>query len=888
MDVNGTRFHQLLGSADWARCTADAGIALSDGATLKPLLFLLPAQGASADPVAARRGAGRDRYGNWYWIDESRGRVLVQSSGSLAVGVFWPPAKQPELPRPASFAPAAPQPEPVARAFGGVAVTDDHYLIVGTTDLPGLLAFDLHQNGPPRRIAWPLAVPFQPFDLAPAPGGGVFILDRQNRRYWALDRHLGVRQLGTAPLPPEDFAPASGEPDDLRPEASSFPPGFDLLSASSPVAALDPCAIEALPDGTVLVLDRKAASVTRYRLDQPLATAALDLTSVLAAPPSGAIFGADLAFAGNTLYVPAADGLQAFAFDATFDGDSLTLKPDQAAPFYPLRFFGGRGFVAAAGQAFYDVGDRAWVPIVQQKRPRFTVQGSLVTQVFDGKDPGCVWHRLLFDGCVPPQATVEVWTRAADDAAELPSQPWSQEPQPQPRASGPELPLLPSISGGDAQVFELLFQRAKGRYLQLRIRLSGDGRSSPRLRALRIWYPRFSYLERYLPAVYRDDADSASFLDRFLANLEGVFTGIEDKMAVAQLLLDARTAPPDALDWLASFFGVALDPAWDDARRRLFLRHAMDFFALRGTVRGLTVALHLAISDCPDDTVFDTALQPTESFRIVEWFNLRETPAAALGASDVFSGIRTLPQPGTGWTPDQGGAALLSRYQAAAAAAGLAVPSSYPVVEPDTNGPFWQSFSQSVLGFVPQAGAFEQRAFRNFLARRYRRPSAFAAAWGETIAGFDDTGLSLPTELPEDGAPLRDWYQFFAIAVACARLAHRFTVLLPVPAREAFAVSLHEQRRQLATRIVNLEKPAHTLFDVKFYWAMFRIGAARLGIDTLLDTGSRAPELMPPALLDQAFLAESKLSAVPPERSVERSIEGQDPLQQRMTPEKKS
>ncbi|HEY2031765.1 MAG TPA: phage tail protein [Myxococcales bacterium] len=887
MDVNGTRFHQLLGSADWARCSADAGIALSDGATLKPLLFLLPAQGAAADPMVERRGAARDRYGNWYWIDESRGQVLVQSSGSLAVSVFWPPARTPEQPRRAAFGPVAPEAEPAARVFGGVAVTDDHYLIVGTIDRPGLLAFDLHQNGPPRRIAWPPAVPFQPFDLAPAPGGGVFILDRENHRYWALDRHLGVRQLGAAPPVPDDFSAASGDADDLRPWPSSFPPGFDLLSASSPVSAVNPCAIEALPDGTVLVLDRETASVARYRLDQPLATAALDLSPLLATPPSGDLFGADLAFAAGTVYVPAADGLQAFAFDASFDGDSLTLTASEAAPFFPLRFFGGRGFVAAAGQAFYDVGDRAWVPIVEQKRPRFTVQGSLFSPILDGNEPGCVWHRLLFDGCVPPGATVEVWTRVSDDKSDVVSQPWSQEPDPQPRASGPELPLLPAIAGGDAQLFELLFQRAKGRYLQVRIRLSGDGRSSPRLRALRVWYPRFSYLERYLPAVYRDDIDSASFLDRFLANLEGLFTSVEDKMAVAQLLLDARTAPPEALDWLASFFGVALDPAWDEGRRRLFLRHAMQFFAMRGTVRGLTLALHLALSDCPDDSLFAAAPDLTESFRILEWFKLRETPALALGAGEVFSGIRTLTQ-GSGWTPDQGGAALLSRYQAAAAAAGLASPSSFPVVEPDTNGAFWESFSQSVLGFVPQAGAFEQRAFRNFLARRYRRPSAFAAAWGETIAGFDDTGLSLPTELPRDGAPLRDWYQFFAIAVACARLAHRFTVLLPVPAREAFAVDLHQQRRQLATRIVNLEKPAHTLFDVKFYWAMFRIGAARLGVDTLLDKGSRAPELMPPVVLDQAFLAESRLSTVPPERAVERSLEGQDPLQKRMTPEKKS
>ena len=50
------------------------------------------------------------------------------------------------------------------------------------------------------------------------------------------------------------------------------------------------------------------------------------------------------------------------------------------------------------------------------------------------------------------------------------------------------------------------------------------------------------------------------------------------------------------------------------------------------------------------------------------------------------------------------------------------------------------------------------------------------------------------------------------------------------------------------------------MFDVKFYWAMFRVGAARLNYDTVLDTGSRAPELLSPAVLGQGYLAESYLT----------------------------
>jgi len=66
-----------------------------------------------------------------------------------------------------------------------------------------------------------------------------------------------------------------------------------------------------------------------------------------------------------------------------------------------------------------------------------------------------------------------------------------------------------------------------------------------------------------------------------------------------------------------------------------------------------------------------------------------------------------------------------------------------------------------------------------------------------------------------------------------------------------------DTRMGLARRMVDLEKPAHTVFDVRFYWAMFRVGAARLELDTLLGQGSRAPELIPAVLLGRTYVGAS-------------------------------
>jgi hypothetical protein len=99
-----------------------------------------------------------------------------------------------------------------------------------------------------------------------------------------------------------------------------------------------------------------------------------------------------------------------------------------------------------------------------------------------------------------------------------------------------------------------------------------------------------------------------------------------------------------------------------------------------------------------------------------------------------------------------------------------------------------------------------------------------------------------------------------------------------VPVSEVGDTVAQETRASLARRMIDLEKPAHALYDVKFYWVLFRVGQARLGIDTTVDRGSRAPELMPAMVLGQGFLSESHLAPRPPQDAVDRTILGRDRL----------
>jgi hypothetical protein len=120
-------------------------------------------------------------------------------------------------------------------------------------------------------------------------------------------------------------------------------------------------------------------------------------------------------------------------------------------------------------------------------------------------------------------------------------------------------------------------------------------------------------------------------------------------------------------------------------------------------------------------------------------------------------------------------------------------------------------------------------------------------------------------QLPRASQPLWDWYQFQGILTIDAA-AHQFTVFLPMLPADAQNVTAHRARMELVQRVVDLEKPAHTSYDIQFYWAFFRVGDARLGVDTVLDHGSRAPQLLLPVLIGDTYLGASYLSRYPQPR----------------------
>lgn len=787
-DVNNTRYHLVLGEADWNQSRTDNSLLADSQSSNKPWDYEQQRQGIhlladvftfrqvgsqaqSLEPVN-RQDSDIDTYGHRYWIDDAGTQIRVRwAEAEKAETLFpFPEATCPPT-TPSVFAPAEPSTPSTSETLSGLAVLNDGYLVVGSPKTDSLLAFDLYSlDGGPLRISLPEIASGQttnPFDLAACADGGLLILDRESKQVWQLDHRLAVRTSSG-----HSSSDAISESMLFQPRLGEVRNQKGPLVAEPVVLEMEgmPVAISPHPNGGFWLLENdtnNTASTLWYY--PPGATAPDEATELLLRTENliaqdeqaldlEQIVGYDLAYVPDdrseksafdgTLFIVDIEGNQAYALRVTALSP-LSIRIEKC--YYPLRslslvsIVAGRFDTASTQSAvsYLQTSDR-WLPIKPLPRQRYKPEAALILKSFDGHEPGCLWHRLCLDACLPPGTALKIEARAAEQEAALSKASWQLQPTPyrRPSVEVPYSALWDEAELKDKYVgtWELLFQQVKGQYMQIRLTLMGNRRSSPLVRSLRAHYPRFSYLQSYLPDVYQQDPASSSFLDRFLANPEGIFTTVEGLVAQVQTHFDARTVPPEAVTWLASWIGLALEDHWSDYQRRLLIAQAPYFFQRRGTQVGLLQAILLALYPELGPCIFqDNAATLCFTVRIVERFLTRTQSSVAAGD---------------------------------------------------------------------------------------------------------------PTELNNTNANNTN----------TDSRAHRFTVLIPT--------TLDDTTQRLIERIVELEKPAHTAFTVKQYWAMFRVGEVRLGIDTVLGKGGQFETFE----LGRSALAEAALAETFPYNLTNRTV----------------
>ena len=265
-------------------------------------------------------------------------------------------------------------------------------------------------------------------------------------------------------------------------------------------------------------------------------------------------------------------------------------------------------------------------------RLHYLPAGRVTTFQLDSDEFHTVWGRLFLDACIPKETSVTIRCITTDEPPDEPAIPRTPpanttDPQvfeipPLPpltlaarlelaepqtlhrRETGRELPWVRHAEDDPFETYEAPIIAEPGRYLWVRIDLSGNTRTTPRLRALRAEYPTHDYLRR-IPQTFSRDEHVAGFLRRYLAIFEGVMGELEGEADARATLLDPRSAPAEILPWLGSFVGMVFDERMaraprpgghvEDVRRTL-IAEATWLFRFRGTIAGLRrfVEIYLA------------------------------------------------------------------------------------------------------------------------------------------------------------------------------------------------------------------------------------------------------------------------------------------------------
>jgi phage tail-like protein len=645
MDANGVKFWMIADEPQW-RIEDPPSVEYDRGCRTLHLASTKPPAPGTDEPA-----------------DELRCRTLVEVSpqtiDAFGMRAFWDdklkavvatgahPGNVPILVPPADSWPS------------DLAIGHDGVLYLAMAHEGSVSMFDLRGNWSRINVR---ESNFRAWRLAADPRGGVWVLDRVNNM---------VGRLRGCPLPARPYGPYS--PNTFRPcPENSNPPRLAVLKSATIPIDESVVAIACSPAGRVAVLSWKKHGLTSH---EPNGAWVRVLAGEKFDPPvqlQDVSLPFSLTWVSEDRVAVLAENVKTEALVFRLAGSSQRPVGDM----YPLT--DRKGVVDGEDKKtegpflngltlpphYPTITIKGSAPLHRLSLPSYAEHGEASGTPLDSGSGQTAWHRLYLEGVIPPNCGIKVFLAANDEPIappagddawfehrfggmfqhsvgdSIPRAAWVSEPS--------EIPFNRGLLKGEPAknrrgLFTVLIQRwnrvvrtLRGRYLHVRVDLYGDGRNTPEVAALRAYGSRFSYLNRYLPEMFREtvfgpDADKLAtansisrqdFLERFLDNFEGILTPLEDRLASSYLLTDPRTTPEDALEWLGSWIGLTFDPAYPRDCRRELIQASPDLYRRRGTYDGLRLALNIVTAG---------AIERREII-VLEDFRLRRTFATILGA----------------------------------------------------------------------------------------------------------------------------------------------------------------------------------------------------------------------------------------------------------------
>jgi phage tail-like protein len=326
---------------------------------------------------------------------------------------------------------------------------------------------------------------------------------------------------------------------------------------------------------------------------------------------------------GNVVIAgPPDDDFRSFAFDAGVCSENPPLD---------ARGYDGRGIARTPDGRIGYWTDRG-LRLAIAARLVYVSSGGVDVFELDAGDYQQRWGRVFVDACIPDGTSIEIACVTADDepgiyatsgdsiprvvpanvdpadpnvplatpplvAADLTAALMTTRPL-RYREVGREVPWLRRSPGDAFETYEGIVNAEPGRYLWVRVVMRGNTTLSPQIRAVRIEHPGTDWMSR-LPVMFSNDPAGADFLFRYLSLPDGELADLDARAASRDLLLEPFGAPPEALSWIASLFGLALDERWSEASRRQLLAEVTCLWRRRGTLGALTRMLEIYLGVRP-------------------------------------------------------------------------------------------------------------------------------------------------------------------------------------------------------------------------------------------------------------------------------------------------
>ena len=251
--------------------------------------------------------------------------------------------------------------------------------------------------------------------------------------------------------------------------------------------------------------------------------------------------------------------------------------------------------------------------------------GQLLTTTIDSGLPRCRWHRVRVDADIPAGTSVTVAVATSDD------------PAPEGAIAGPldtdgypaGLPNPADWQDAGPASADFLVDQAPGRYLYVRLRLTGNGATTPVVHRIRLDFPRVTSAG-LLPAVYTQDPAAGDFTERFLSLFDAAFEEADRAVERYPALLDPGGVPDEVLPWLGGLLGLVFDAGWDAAIRRSLIAAVPRLYQGRGTSAALREVIKI---------VFGVDVKISELAADRNWAALPR--ASRLGSARLFSRSRT-------------------------------------------------------------------------------------------------------------------------------------------------------------------------------------------------------------------------------------------------------